>query len=148
MKTLRLILGDQLNIRHSWFKESDKNVIYLMAEMRQETDYVKHHIQKVIAFFLSMRNFADVLEAKGHVVDYLKIGNRHNPQNLETIIFEAINRHKIEKFESATDLMLNRKFLIASTFSRREMSSRISLRASNRCLWKVFTVTCAKNTTS
>ena len=47
MKTLRLLLGDQLNLQHSWFDEVNPNVIYLMAEMRQETDYVKHHVQKV-----------------------------------------------------------------------------------------------------
>ena len=66
MKTLRLILGDQLNINHSWFEKTDKNVVYLMAEMRQETNYVKHHIQKVVAFFLSMRSFAADLKSKNH----------------------------------------------------------------------------------
>ena len=50
MKTLRLVLGDQLNLQHAWFREVDDNVTYLMAEMRQETDYVKHHIQKVVGF--------------------------------------------------------------------------------------------------
>jgi deoxyribodipyrimidine photolyase-related protein len=45
--TLRLILGDQLNSTHSWFESVDENTIYLMAEMQQETNYVKHHIQKV-----------------------------------------------------------------------------------------------------
>ena len=62
MKKLRLILGDQLNTKHSWFKEVDDNTVYLMAEMRQETNYVKHHIQKVIGFFLAMRNFAEHLK--------------------------------------------------------------------------------------
>jgi hypothetical protein len=42
---LRLILGDQLNSEHSWFKQIDHDTIYVLA-MRQETDYVKHHIQK------------------------------------------------------------------------------------------------------
>ena len=56
MKKLRLILGDQLNERHSWFQENDENVLYCMFEMRQETDYVKHHIQKVTGFFVAMRN--------------------------------------------------------------------------------------------
>jgi deoxyribodipyrimidine photolyase-related protein len=49
--TLRLILGDQLNSQHSWFTNQDPTVLYLMAEMRQETDYVKHHIQKVTGFW-------------------------------------------------------------------------------------------------
>lgn len=57
-KTLRLILGDQLNARHSWFGEPDSSVLYVMAELRQETDYVVHHRQKVLAFFAAMRNFA------------------------------------------------------------------------------------------
>ena len=60
MKTLRLVLGDQLNLQHSWFKEVDDHVTYLMAEMRQETDYVKHHIQKVVGFSKSLSSFADV----------------------------------------------------------------------------------------
>ncbi len=59
MKTLRLILGDQLNIEHSWFTKTDESILYCLFEMRQETDYVKHHIQKVVGFFAAMRDFAD-----------------------------------------------------------------------------------------
>ena len=71
MKTIRLILGDQLNQNHSWFNTIDNDVVYLMAEMRQETDYVKHHIQKVVAFFLAMRNFKKDLSHQGHHFIYL-----------------------------------------------------------------------------
>ena len=99
MKKLRLILGDQLNSKHSWFKENDENTIYLMAEMRQETDYVKHHIQKIVAFFLSMRNFANELQAENHTVIYFKISDENNPQELEKIIQHCIEQHSIEKFE-------------------------------------------------
>ena len=53
--TLRLILGDQLNENHSWFKHPDKNVTYVLMEVREETDYVTHHIQKVAAFFAALR---------------------------------------------------------------------------------------------
>ena len=52
-KKLRLILGDQLNHQHSWLQEVNNDTLYVMMEVRQETDYVKHHIQKVIAFFRS-----------------------------------------------------------------------------------------------
>ena len=48
---VRLILGDQLNSEHSWFEQVNSDVIYVMFEMCQETNYVKHHIQKVVAFF-------------------------------------------------------------------------------------------------
>lgn len=99
MKKLRLILGDQLNLDHSWFHESDINTTYLLAEMRQETDYVKHHIQKVIAFFLSMRNFYTAIQTQGHQAVYFKITDADNPQDLEKILAVCIEKYKIEKFE-------------------------------------------------
>lgn len=99
MKKLRLILGDQLNAKHSWFKQTDENAIYLMAEMRQETDYVKHHIQKVVAFFLSMRHFAASLQHEGHQVVYFQITDPNNPQELKMLIEQTIEKYKIEKFE-------------------------------------------------
>jgi deoxyribodipyrimidine photolyase-related protein len=37
IKTLRLILGDQLNHQHSWFKEINSNITYVLMELRQET---------------------------------------------------------------------------------------------------------------
>ena len=82
MKTLRLILGDQLNIEHSWFKKTDPSIMYCMFEMRQETDYVKHHIQKVVGFFAAMREFAKLLEEQGHYVIYFKINDENNSQKL------------------------------------------------------------------
>jgi deoxyribodipyrimidine photolyase-related protein len=99
MKKLRLILGDQLNAKHSWYKQKEENTIYLMAEMRQETDYVKHHIQKVVAFFMSMRNFAEALEKAGHEVMYFKISDEANLHDLRKIISKAISDKNIEKLE-------------------------------------------------
>ena len=99
MKTLRLVLGDQLNSKHSWFQKVDGNIIYLMAEMQQETNYVKHHIQKVVAFFSAMRSFANTLEKKGHQVLYFKIGDRDNPQQLHSLISLCLTKTKASKFE-------------------------------------------------
>ena len=99
MKKLRLILGDQLNSSHSWYDDVDDNVLYLIAEMRQETDYVKHHIQKVVAFFLSMRNFASDLKEKSHTVLYYDINNANNPQDLSKLILQVVAEHNIKKFE-------------------------------------------------
>lgn len=99
MKKLRLILGDQLNLKHSWFREVDPDCIYLMAEMRQETDYVCHHIQKVVAFFLSMRSFAESLREKGHKVVYMKINDTENPQDLALLIEHQAEKLGINRFE-------------------------------------------------
>ncbi|MFD0861784.1 cryptochrome/photolyase family protein [Sungkyunkwania multivorans] len=99
MKTLRLILGDQLNSKHSWFKKSDEDVLYVMMEMRQETDYVTHHIQKVVAFFLAMREFSSWLKDEGHEVKYYYINDDDNTQSLAENLQKLIAEHTIEKFE-------------------------------------------------
>ena len=81
-RTLRLLLGDQLNHEHSWFDECSDEVVYLLAECRSETDYTRHHIQKVVAFFLGMRHFAAHLRACGHRVHYLKLDDAENKQSI------------------------------------------------------------------
>ena len=98
-KTLRLILGDQLNYQHHWFTKVDSNVIYFMAEMKQETEYVKHHIQKVVAFFMAMRHFKNWLKNQGHEVIYYQIDHPENLQTLPSIIQELVRSHNIEVFE-------------------------------------------------
>lgn len=96
---LRLILGDQLNRHHSWYEEKSDNVIYCLFEMRQETDYVKHHIKKVAAFFLAMRNFAEELKSAGHRVIYYTINDSENEQNLQANLLKLIEEFNVTRFE-------------------------------------------------
>lgn len=98
-KTIRLILGDQLNSKHSWFQEKNDEITYLMMEMRQETDYVKHHIQKVVGFFQVMRNFAEEIKDKGHKLIYLKLDDKENKQDLEKNLNQLIKKEEFEHFE-------------------------------------------------
>ena len=99
MKTLRLILGDQLNHNHPWFNKTDENIVYCLFEMRQETDYVKHHIQKIVGFFSAMRNFASELTKAGHEVIYYKINDEINTQSLVENLQQIILQKNIGKFE-------------------------------------------------
>lgn len=99
MKKLRLILGDQLNHQHSWYETKDDDTIYCLFEMRQETDYVKHHIQKVVAFFMAMRAFGEHLRAEGHQVIYYQLDDSDNTQSLTDNLKQLIKEHKIERFE-------------------------------------------------
>ncbi|CAN7516003.1 cryptochrome/photolyase family protein [Acidovorax sp. LjRoot194] len=80
--TLRLVLGDQLNPLHSWFAEHDAGVVYVLMEVRQETDYVLHHAQKILAIFAAMRDLARQLRAAGHRVRYVAIDDASNRQSL------------------------------------------------------------------
>jgi hypothetical protein len=98
-KTLRLILGDQLNSRHSWYSRPQRHVVFAMMEVRQETDYVKHHIQKIVGFFAAMRGFADWLRSRGHRVVYLALDDDDNRQNLEENIIFLLGDQQCECFE-------------------------------------------------
>ena len=98
-KTLRLILGDQLNHQHSWFEETNENVFYVIMEMRQETDYVNHHIQKILAFFTAMRAFSEHLRTQGHQVIYLKLDDENNAQSLTENLNKIIQELDIETFQ-------------------------------------------------
>ena len=97
--TLRLLLGDQLNAQHSWFARPDDHVTYLMMEMRQETDYVVHHIQKVVAFFAAMRAFAAARQAEGHRVVYLPLDDPENLHTLEGNLERMLQKGEYDRFE-------------------------------------------------
>lgn len=99
MRTLRLILGDQLNENHSWFNEINQDTLYVLMEMRQETDYCQHHIQKVVAFFAAMRTFSENQSAKGHPIFYLKLHDAANQQDLVENIKNICKKEEITHFE-------------------------------------------------
>ncbi|MBB5877706.1 cryptochrome/photolyase family protein [Xanthomonas sp. 3498] len=80
--TLRLVLGDQLDPEHPWFDVRDPGVVYVLMEVRQETDYVLHHAQKILAIFAAMRAFAGQLRAAGHRVRYVAIDDASNRQSI------------------------------------------------------------------
>ena len=98
-RILRLILGDQLNGHHSWFQCVDPKVTYVLMEIRQETDYVRHHIQKVAGFFAAMRSFAAWLSNAGHRVRYLGLDDVKNRQTFEDNIKQIIKEETINRFE-------------------------------------------------
>ncbi len=99
MTTLRLLLGDQLNPEHSWFEHVNSEHLYTLIEMRQETDYVLHHAQKIISIFAGMRALAKRLETQGHRVHYLSIGDPENTQTIEGNLNALIAKHQCKKFE-------------------------------------------------
>jgi deoxyribodipyrimidine photolyase-related protein len=98
-KTLRLILGDQLNIEHSWFKKVDDSVTYVLMEIRSETDYVQHHIQKVISIFAAMREFASDLQQKKHKVVYIKLNDKNNLHSFDKNCDLLILKNNFTNFE-------------------------------------------------
>lgn len=98
-KILRLLLGDQLNAQHSWFKEVNPSVDYVMMEVLTEATYVTHHIQKIVAFFLAMRQFCEWLRQQGHRVIYLAIDDTENRQSIEANLTNLIAKNGYKHFE-------------------------------------------------
>ncbi len=93
-----LICGDQLNEYHSWFADGTRaDRLYVLMELRSETDYARHHIQKVVAFFGAMRLFAARLRELGHRVHYIPLDADENQHgfgpNLESL-FRTVGAQK------------------------------------------------------
>lgn len=97
--TVRLLLGDQLSPQHSWFTRQRDDVVYLFLEMRQETDYVLQHAQKILAIFAAMRDFAAQLRHSGHRVHYLTIDDASNRQQLPANLDMLIALYQADSFE-------------------------------------------------
>ena len=98
-KILRLILGDQLNSNHSWFKTIDETVTYVLMEIRTETDYTTHHIQKVLGIFAAMQQFGDALQKQKHNVIYIKLNGQNNFQSFDKNCDFLIIKHQFTQFE-------------------------------------------------
>jgi len=98
-KILRLVLGDQLNSQHSWFKEVDHRFTYVMMEIRTETDYATHHIQKIVAFFAAMRQFSKELIEKKHQVIYMALNDENNCQSFAKNLELLLIKEKFIHFE-------------------------------------------------
>ncbi|MUJ29081.1 cryptochrome/photolyase family protein [Aliivibrio fischeri] len=119
---LRLILGDQLNASHSWFQHTDPQTIYVIAEMHQETAYVKHHVQKVCTFFAAMTQFATALESAGHRVMYLTLDDTKPFERIDDLLNHLIAEHHITHFE----YQLPDEYRLRSTLERYCLSLSIS----------------------
>ena len=92
---LILILGDQLSHGISSLKGASKaRDVILMAEVADETTYVRHH-KKKIAFILSaMRHFAAELEKTGWTVSYIKLDDNGNTGSFTGEVARAVKRLK------------------------------------------------------
>lgn len=97
MKTLRVILTDQLSVNISSLEDCSQSDIIFMCELLQEFNYVKHH-KKKIAFLLSaMRHFADELAEQHYNIIYTYLDDVDNKQNLTKEVQRIVGKYAIEK---------------------------------------------------
>ncbi|MEQ6250581.1 cryptochrome/photolyase family protein [Sulfitobacter sp. HNIBRBA3233] len=90
MSRLVLVLGDQLSRDLSALRKADKSEdTVVMAEVREEATYVRHHPKKIALIFAAMRKFATTLENDGWRVLYTRLDD---PDNAGSIVGELLRR--------------------------------------------------------
>ncbi len=98
MKTLRLILGDQLSRPLSALRGIDRaRDVVLMVEVSEEATYVRHHKQKIVFVLSAMRHFAESLRAEGIDVDYVRLNEKGNTGSFTGELGRALSRHKADR---------------------------------------------------
>ncbi len=98
MKTLRLILGDQLTRTVSSLQDlNPADDVVLMVEVHDETTYVRHHKQKIVLVLTAMRHFANRLRDEAAHIDYVKLNDPSNSGSFTGELERAIKQHRPDK---------------------------------------------------
>lgn len=80
---LVLVLGDQLSEGLAALKSADKTRdVVVMAEVRSEASYVRHHPKKIALIFAAMRKFAAQLRDQGWELRYTQYDDSQNAGSL------------------------------------------------------------------
>ena len=109
MSRLVLVLGDQLSLSLSALQAADKaKDTVVMAEVADETTYVRHHPKKIALVLAAMRKFARVLEAEGWTVLYTELDDT---DNAGSIVGELLRQHMDmeSRYEAARRRFMGRK---------------------------------------
>jgi len=98
MKTLRLILGDQLSRSVNALYGIDRaRDVVLMVEVHDDTTYVRHHKQKIVLVLSAMRHFAESLRAEGIDVDYVRLDDKGNSGSFTGELGRALSRREVDR---------------------------------------------------
>lgn len=80
---LVLVLGDQLSTTLSALTQADRDTdVVVMAEVKAEGTYVRHHPKKIALILAAMRKFAAQLRADGWQVAYSELDDTDNTQSI------------------------------------------------------------------
>jgi len=90
VRTLRVVLGDQLSDGLSSLEDVDPATdVVLMAEVRDECTYVRHHKKKIVLVLSAMRHFARRLAERGLRVRYVRLDDPDNTHSLRGEMLRA-----------------------------------------------------------
>ena len=98
MDVLRVVLGDQLSRDVAALQGlNPKRDAVLMMEVRDETEYVPHHKQKLVLILSAMRHFAAELRDTGIQVEYVNLDDSENTGSFTSEVQRAVDRLKPRK---------------------------------------------------
>ena len=98
MSNLVIILGDQLSQKISslnGFKKQEDDI--LMMEVKNESQFIKHHIQKIVFFFSAMRHFALELKNCNFIVHYFRINHHSSGGNFTDAIISFLKESSLKE---------------------------------------------------
>ena len=96
MAAIRLILGDQLSLDIAALKDCRADDLVLLAEVRQEVTYVKHHKKKIAFLFSAMRHFKAALLEQGYPLRYVRLQDPGNSGALKGEVERLIKRQRFD----------------------------------------------------
>ena len=89
------VLGDQLSLDLAALRGCDPaQTVVLIAEVRAEATYVRHHKKKIAFLFSAMRHHVDALRAAGWAVDHVRFDDPSNTHTLSGEVARAAGRHR------------------------------------------------------
>ena len=98
MAALILVLGDQLTETLPAIANAVKSKdTILMAEVREEATYVKHHKKKIAFLFSAMRHFANALRDDNFNVHYVHYNDENNQGGLLAQVKYALNENTFDE---------------------------------------------------
>ena len=98
MTRLFLVVGDQLSHDLASIREAEAGRDHvLMAELAEEAEYVRHHVQKIALIFSAMRHFAAELEQRGHRVFYRRFDPDSPVRSFCDAVIEHCEAHRIDE---------------------------------------------------
>ena len=98
VRNLILVLGDQLTLTLSSLAAGDPALdIVVMAELHDETIYVRHHKKKIAFIFAAMRHFAEELRRAGWTVDYTTLDDPGSEGSFTAQVAASAAIHRPER---------------------------------------------------
>ncbi len=97
MRTLAIILGDQLDPESTFLKNLDPAQDELwMAELQRESTDIGSHKARVVMFLAAMRHFSRSIQAKGWTMHYHELGSLPQGFDFQQALTQDLQRLKPE----------------------------------------------------